>query len=47
MAKFLLIFCGVLGSLFAIEMLNPVQQAVIQPFTVLLAEYQHRRDCAI
>ena len=37
MAKFLLIFCGVLGSLFAIEMLNPVQQAVIQPFTVLLA----------
>ena len=37
MARFLLIFCGVLGSLFAIEMLNPVQQAVIQPFTVLLA----------
>ena len=32
-----LIFCGVLGSLFAIEMLSPVQQAVIQPFTVLLA----------
>ena len=38
MAKFLLIFCGVLGSLFAIEMLNPVQQAVIQPFTGLLAK---------
>ncbi len=38
MARFLLIFCGVLGSLFAIEMLNPVQQAVIQPFTVLLAK---------
>lgn len=37
MTRFLLIFCGVLGSLFAIEMLNPVQQAVIQPFTVLLA----------
>ena len=37
MAKFLLIFCGVLGSLFAIEMLNPVQQALIQPFTALLA----------
>ena len=37
MARFLLIFSGVLGSLFAIEMLNPVQQAVIQPFTELLA----------
>ena len=37
MARFLLIFCGVLGSLFAIEMLNPVQQALIQPFTALLA----------
>lgn len=37
MARFLLIFSGVLGSLFAIEMLNPVQQVVIQPFTELLA----------
>ncbi len=37
MTRFLLVFCGVLGSLFAIEMLSPVQQAVIQPFTVLLA----------
>ena len=37
MTRFLLVFCGVLGSLFAIEMLSLVQQAVIQPFTVLLA----------
>ncbi len=37
MARFLLIFCGVLGGLFAIEMLNPMQEAVIQPFTGLLA----------
>ena len=37
MTRFLLVFCGVLGSLFAMEMLSPVQQAVIQPFTVLLA----------
>ena len=37
MAKFLLIFYGVLGTLFAIEMLNPVQHALIQPFTVLWA----------
>ena len=37
MARFLLIFCGVLGGLFAIEMLKPVQEAVIQPFTGLLA----------
>ena len=37
MARFLLLFCGVLGSLFAIEMLKPVQEAVIQPFTGLLA----------
>ena len=37
MTRFLLVFCGVLGSLFAIEMLSTVQQAVIQPFTVLLA----------
>ena len=37
MARFVLIFCGVLGSLFAIEMLNPVQRAVIQPFTAMLA----------
>ena len=37
MTRFLLIFCTVLGSLFAIEMLKPVQEAVIQPFTGLLA----------
>ena len=37
MTLFLLIFCTVLGSLFAIEMLKPVQEAVIQPFTGLLA----------
>ena len=37
MAKFLLIVYGVLGTLFAVEVLNPVQHALIQPFTVLLA----------
>ena len=37
MVRFLLLFCGVLGSLFAIEMLKPVQEALIQPFTGLLA----------
>ena len=37
MAKFLLIFCSVLALLFAIEMLNPVQEAVIHPFTAVLA----------
>ena len=37
MAKFLLIFCGVLGLLFGIEMLNSVQEAVIHPFTAILA----------
>ena len=38
MARFLLIFCGVLGLLFVIEMLNPVQEAVINPFTAALAD---------
>ena len=37
MTRFLFIFCTVPGSLFAIEMLKPVQEAVIQPFTGLLA----------
>ena len=37
MARFLLLFVGVLVGLFAIEMLKPVQEAVIQPFTGLLA----------
>ena len=37
MARFLLLFCGVLAALFTIEMLKPVQEAVIQPFTGLLA----------
>jgi len=37
MTRFLFIFCTVLGSLFAIEMLKPVQEAVIQPFTGFLA----------
>ena len=32
-----MLFCTVLGGLFAIEMLKPVQEAVIQPFTGLLA----------
>ncbi len=33
----LLLFYGVLGAIFAIEMLKPVQKAVIQPFMGLLA----------
>ena len=37
MTRFLLVFCGVLGGLFAIKMLKPVQEAAIQPFTRLLA----------
>ena len=37
MARFLFLFCTVLGALFAVEMLKPVQEAVIQPFTGLLA----------
>lgn len=37
MARFLFLFCTVLGALFAIEMLKPVQEALIQPFTGLLA----------
>lgn len=37
MTRFLFLFCGVLAALFAIEMLKPVQEAVIQPFTGLLA----------
>ena len=37
MARFLFLFCGVLAALFAVEMLKPVQEAVIQPFTGILA----------
>jgi len=37
MTRFLLLFCSVLAALFTIEMLKPVQEAVIQPFTGLLA----------
>ena len=37
MLRFLLIFIGVLVTLFGLEMLNPVQNSVIQPFTGLLA----------
>ncbi len=37
MSRFLLIFIGTLVGLFSIEMLNPVQQAIIQPFTGVLA----------
>lgn len=37
MLRFLSLFIGVLLGLFSLEMLNPVQQAVIQPFTGLLA----------
>ena len=37
MARFLLTFGGVLIGLFTLEMLKPVQETVIQPFTGLLA----------
>lgn len=37
MARFILTFLGLLIALFSIEMLNPVQAAVIQPFTAFLA----------
>jgi exosortase H (IPTLxxWG-CTERM-specific) len=37
MARFLLTFGGVLIGLFTIEMLKPVQETIIQPFTGLLA----------
>ena len=37
MTRFLLTFCSVLIALFTLEMLKPVQEAVIQPFTGLLA----------
>ena len=37
MTRFLLIFCGALAVLFTLELLNPVQAAVIQPFTGWLA----------
>lgn len=37
MLRFLILFTGILLALFSIEMLNPVQQALIQPFTGMLA----------
>lgn len=37
MLRFVLAFLGILVVLFSIEMLNPVQAAVIQPFTAFLA----------
>lgn len=37
MLRFLILFIGILLGLFSVEMLNPVQDAVIQPFTGLLA----------
>ena len=37
MFKFLLIFVTCLMVLFTVELLNPVQAAVIQPFTAVLA----------
>ena len=36
MARFPLLFFGVLAGLFAIKILKPVQKGVIQPFTGLL-----------
>jgi len=38
MLRFLFIFCMTLAVLFTVEMLTPVQVAVIQPFTGLLAQ---------
>lgn len=37
MARFLVIFIAVLAGLFTLEMLEPVQQHLIQPFTASLA----------
>ncbi|EED36932.1 conserved hypothetical protein [Luminiphilus syltensis NOR5-1B] len=37
MGRFLLLFCGALAVLFTLELLNPVQAAVVQPFTGWLA----------
>ena len=36
-ARVILLFCGLLGGLFAIEMLEPLLEAVILSFTGLLA----------
>jgi exosortase H (IPTLxxWG-CTERM-specific) len=38
LARFLIIFCVTLAVLFTVEMLTPVQIAVVQPFTGLLAK---------
>jgi exosortase H (IPTLxxWG-CTERM-specific) len=37
MLRFFLIFVGVLAVLFGVEMLNPVQAAVVTPWTALVA----------
>ena len=37
MARFVLVFVAVLALLFGVEMLNPVQVAVVHPWTNLLA----------
>jgi exosortase H (IPTLxxWG-CTERM-specific) len=37
MLRFFLIFVGVLAVLFGVEMLNPVQAAVVDPWTALVA----------
>ncbi|MDR0458345.1 MAG: exosortase H [Burkholderiaceae bacterium] len=37
MLRFFLIFVGVLAVLFGVEMLNPVQAAVVNPWTALVA----------
>lgn len=38
MARFLIVFCVTLAVLFTVELLNPVQAHVVQPFTGLLAK---------
>ena len=38
MARFLIIFLALLAVLFTVEMLEPVQQHVVQPFTASLAD---------
>ncbi len=38
MKRFVFIFCAVLIALFTLEMLNPVQEHVVVPFTTLLAK---------
>jgi hypothetical protein len=41
MVRFLFLFCGVLGALFAIEMLKPVQEVSFSLYGLLAAEHRY------